>query len=91
MGESVNKIQCVSLVAYLIAIWVSYAKEDNESWLPITFPSEDGKPSFTQTSVARLTPRKDDSIVFAHDHDHFDQEDKHVTEGPKRNSLQVRS
>jgi hypothetical protein len=88
MAESVNKMQFVFLVAYVFATWPSYAQEDSESWLPIAFPSEEEKPSFTHTSTARLAPRNDGSIVFAHDHDHTDQ-DKHVTDSAKRNSLQV--
>jgi hypothetical protein len=88
MGESVNKIQCVSLVVYLITIWVSHAQEHNKSWLPITFPSEHGEASFTHTSVAKLTPRNEDSVVFVHDHHQLD-ENKNVTQNLRRNSLQV--
>jgi hypothetical protein len=87
MGESVN---CILVVAYVLVIWTSYAQDDGESWVPIKFPSEDEKPSIPQTSLARLTPRNDDSIIFTHDHDHTtSRQDTPVTEDPTRNSLEV--
>lgn len=89
MSGSVNKAHRMLLVAYALAIWTSDAQENNTSWAPVKFPSEDEEPSVPQIVVARLTPRNDDSIIFTHDRDHADKGDKHVTKHATSSSLQI--
>jgi hypothetical protein len=76
MGESVS---CVLLVTYVLVVSTSRAQGDGESWVPIKFPSEDGKPSIPQTSTARFAPG--DHTTSA--------PEQHAIEDPARDSLQV--
>lgn len=89
MSGSANKVHRMLLVAYALAIWTSHAQENSTSWAPVKFPSEDEEPSVSHIPVARLAPRNDDYIVFAHDREHTDREDKHTTKNAKSSSLQV--
>jgi hypothetical protein len=74
---------------FATAIWASYAEDDSESLSSVKFPSEDEMTSVPHKSLTRHTSKDEDSIVFTHDHDHTDREDKYVTENPKTDSLQV--
>lgn len=87
MGESVN---CILLVAYVLVIWISYAQEDGESWVPIKFPSENEKSPIPRTTIENFTPRNGDSFIFTHDHDQTtSRDDNPATQDSTRNSLEV--
>ena len=90
MGESVNKVHRMLLVGCALAICISEAQENSTSWRPVEFPSEGKRLAVPQVALARLTPGDADAIFFAHDGDHTDAEDEHVTRSAKSDSLQVR-
>jgi hypothetical protein len=87
MGESVN---CVVLVTFVLVAWSSLAQEDGESWVPIKFPSEDGRQSVPHTAVATPAPRIGESVSRTHGHDRTTSpDDDHAAQGATRDSLQV--